>query len=316
MDIQYLLFLQALREAAPAWISAFLSFMSEFTVSPVCIIIPSLLFWCVDKRAGNYLFFTINGSTTVNDAVKITACVYRPWIRDSRVNSTLRATATGYSFPSGHTTTGVALYGGIGVLLKKYGTWAMLLCFIPAVLTGFARNWVGAHTPQDVVIGFLCSLLILFLMAKLLTWLDENPDKDKRIMIIGLAACLALLVYVTVKPYPMDYAADGTLIVDPKEMMTDCFKSVGRMTGFLLGWYIERRMIRFETNVSLRCRILRGICGVATALPIYMFVGKLFVRLLGNNIGGCAKGILIMAYITAIYPFLFTTVEEKCPAWR
>ena len=49
-----------------------------------------------------------------NGALKVTVCAYRPWIRDARIlpyGDSIN-TATGYSFPSGHTMNAATVFGG------------------------------------------------------------------------------------------------------------------------------------------------------------------------------------------------------------
>lgn len=312
-DIEYLLFLQGLRDAAPAWVSTFLSFMSEVTISSFCILLPAVIYWCWSKRAGSYLMFNVTASMVINGLVKNTACVYRPWIRDSRVQSTLMKTATGYSFPSGHTTIGVALYGGIGMLVRKYKRVLLFLCFIPAVITGFARNWVGAHTPQDVVCGFVLSLAMLIVSEKLFDMIEKHPDRDIWVTVIGTAFCAAVLLYVCVKPYPLDYTAEGTLLVDPKTMMIDVFGHIGMAWGFLLGWLLERRWVKFRTDVPALLRVIRAGIGIIAALLISKGLRDPLTACLGAHFGKMAYYFVMLFFITGIYPLCYQAWEKRLP---
>jgi hypothetical protein len=44
-----------------------------------------LLYWCLNKRFGLFAFAGYTAGLALNALVKLTACVYCPWIRDSRV---------------------------------------------------------------------------------------------------------------------------------------------------------------------------------------------------------------------------------------
>ncbi|MHB8660438.1 MAG: phosphatase PAP2 family protein [Minisyncoccota bacterium] len=65
---------------------------------------------------------------------------------------------TSFSFPSGHATAGIALYGFIAFLLcklypKNAGvTTAMAAAIILAV--GFSRLYLGVHFPSDIIAGY------------------------------------------------------------------------------------------------------------------------------------------------------------------
>lgn len=314
-DIEYLLFLQTLRESAPAWLNAVLSFISELAISPFVYLFPAIIFWCVSKEGGVYLLLSQGVARSMNALIKDTACVYRPWIRDSRVQSSLIASATGYSFPSGHTTIATAVYGGCGVLLKKKTgkTWLMLLCFVPALATGFARNWFGAHTPQDVVIGFLTSVVVLYCCAKLAVWLDQHQTKDVMVTIIVCAACAVILLYVSLKPYPLDYAADGSLLVDPAKMTIDAFGDVGMLLSFILAWLAERRFVRFTVaDRSLACRAARGAGGCVLAVVLYKgFIPVLQAAVTQPHASKLLVSCIYMVMIVLVYPALFTFVENR-----
>ena len=120
MDIEYLLLLQSFREYINDALTPFMEMISLFAVTYL-IIVPAFIYWCVDKRSGLYTIVSYNASVAFNAVVKLTFCIYRPWIRDSRVMPAGDAitTATGYSFPSGHTTTATPIYGALAVCARK-----------------------------------------------------------------------------------------------------------------------------------------------------------------------------------------------------
>lgn len=118
------------------------------------------------------------GATMVTQLIKNIACVYRPWKQDARLQIApeAAATATGYSFPSGHATLAASFYGNIAAYLKKYSKWWILPCVLLTLLTAFARNWLGAHTPQDVLVGMMIALVVLLLSKYLLDWADGGQE--------------------------------------------------------------------------------------------------------------------------------------------
>lgn len=315
MDIEYLLFLQNLREGAPAWFNALLTAISEFAIGKFAFLIPAVVFWCVSKEAGSYILASHGFAKALNGLVKNIFCVYRPWIRDARVQSSLMATATGYSFPSGHTTSATATYGGIGVALKrKTGkTWVLVLCLIPAVITGFARNWVGAHTPQDVVVGFALTLGVLFLTEKLFDWLRVHPEKDVWVTVVVCIGSAALLLFASLKPYPLDYAADGTLLVDPDKMTLDVFSDVGLLVGFFVAWLAERRLVRFAVEgCSTALLVARGAIGCAVGAVLYDGYGPVLAAVVPEpHLCKFAVKAAIPLWLIFVYPAIFRFVEKK-----
>ena len=172
MDIQYLLFLQDFRNSIDNALTPFMEGVSMFAVTYL-ILFPVYYYWNRNKKDGLYALVAYYFCMVITPLVKLTACVYRPWIRDSRIVPAGKAivTATGYSFPSGHTTTAAPLAGGMVV-----NTWkeprlrvASVLFAAFIALTMFSRNYLGVHTPQDVCVGLGVSVLSLFFTAKLVS---------------------------------------------------------------------------------------------------------------------------------------------------
>ena len=92
-----------------------------FGETTVIIFLISAIYWCLDKKLAEYILVSQGYADLVNGLAKVVACVYRPWILDSRVYPVNEAIpgATGYSFPSGHTTTATTMFAGL-VLRGKF----------------------------------------------------------------------------------------------------------------------------------------------------------------------------------------------------
>ena len=83
------------------------------------------------------------------------------------------ATVSTYSFPSGHATVSVAVYGALSlVLLRRLTGPARLVCLAAAVLLvsliGFSRLYLGVHFLSDVLAGFSVGLAWLALCVVVL----------------------------------------------------------------------------------------------------------------------------------------------------
>ena len=78
MDITYLLWLQDFRNSInDAW-TPFMEWVSTFGTRGI-LFLPAILYWCIDKKKGLFVFYALKISHTINSVVKLTACVYRPW---------------------------------------------------------------------------------------------------------------------------------------------------------------------------------------------------------------------------------------------
>ncbi len=299
MDIEYLLALQRLREATGIFLAEFMGIVSKIAVSELPVLMICFVYWAFDRQAGKRIIGGLSLGLFVNGLLKLTFCVYRPWIRDARVlpYGDAKVAATGYSFPSGHSTWATACFGGVGEWLRRMG-WralcAVLWVFVALVM--FSRNFLGVHTPQDVLVGFGATALSMFAIYKLEAWTDEDPRRDYFVMIAGLAICAAAVAYYQLKPYPLDYNAGGSLVVDPSAMMIDSFQGVGLLGGYVVGRLIERRGFDFDRELTMRERI---VCGIVGLIPLYLLV-TLGMGLVKSLFGAATKNVVMFAAI-ALY---------------
>ena len=155
MDMEYLLLLQNFREGTNNALTPLMMQISEFVIGIVPLLVVAMVYWVFSKKAGAWILLNVSGTYWLNGILKLTACVYRPWIRDSRVipAEAAFASATGYSFPSGHSTFATAYYGcGAVCCWKQRKTRALSVVMVLLLAaTMFSRNYLGVHTPQDVL---------------------------------------------------------------------------------------------------------------------------------------------------------------------
>ena len=318
MDIRYLLWLQDFRNSiSDAW-TPFMEWVSMFSTTYL-IFIPVFIYWFWDKRKGLYTLVSYYFCMVVTPLVKLTACAYRPWIRDSRILPAGDAitTATGYSFPSGHTTTCAPLAGGVAVDAWKdrRARWVSPILVAWILLTGFSRNYLGVHTPQDVFVAIAVSVLCLIAAAKLFEYLDAHPEKEDRLLLGGFLFCWAAIAYITFKPYPMDVNAGGKLIVDPQKMMNDGYGDLGKMMGFIIARYIEKRWIQFR---PLKKSWLSALLCAALLVPMALLkksVSPIIVQWLGSHWGKLVFSVIYVCYYIALIPLLLKLVgmfQARC----
>ena len=170
MDIKYLLWLQDLRQKAGPAVENFFSIFTDIPFCPASIIFLCAIYWCIEKRMGFFILFSQSAGNFINNFIKNCFCVYRSWIRDSRITppEKVKSGATGYSFPSGHSQNVTNEYGALAYALfrkdksqnKHTWTWAVIVCALTILLVAFSRNFLSVHTPQDVIVGVSEGLLI------------------------------------------------------------------------------------------------------------------------------------------------------------
>ena len=310
LDIQYLLWLQEWRNATNNALTPFFEQLSLFGIRDI-LLLPAFVYWCISKRSGMFILFSYKLSQTFNSIAKLTACVYRPWVRDARIipAGDAIATAGGYSFPSGHTMMATPLYGGLACVTKS----KILRCVFVALIlvTAFSRNYLGVHTPQDVVVGTLLGVLSIYIGHKVFAYLDKHPEKDIHVMILSALMGILTLVYVTYKPYHVDYTADGKLLVDPVKMQIDSWGDAGGFASFALAWFIESRFIKFTPTGINTKGIILCIVGMIPLHWLIWNIGGFMSGMFGPHWGKLAAKTVILFYIVAIWPLVIKLCSNK-----
>lgn len=140
--------------AATAWIEAVTALGSTDIVLLVTVIGALLLLGIGHWHASIALALSVAATQAIVAVLK--ALVERP-----RPEGSTLADASGFSFPSGHSATSVALYVALGLLVAgairgrgpRVAALAAGACVALAV--GASRVYLGVHYPVDVVAGWL-----------------------------------------------------------------------------------------------------------------------------------------------------------------
>lgn len=308
VDIEYLLLLQSFREATGGSLDKFMAYITTYGDELRAMMIAAAIYWCVDKKQGVFTMFAWGASILMNGFLKVTACVYRPWIRDARVIPVdgAKAGATGYSFPSGTATNAAALFGGIA-MNDKITKALRALMILMVLLVGFSRNYLGVHTPQDVLTGCGATVAILFFVRWLLEKADKSRDLDVIILIVGIILNICVMIYAGEKSYPMDYDADGKLIVDPARMAIDTYKSCGFSLAVIISWFIDRRWLKYRPEGSA---LDRAACYTAGILGYFVVLYAVIPLLPANAPGYVLDRFVRLVYVMLIVPFAISRFKH------
>ena len=134
----------------------------------------------------------------------------------------------------------------------------------------------------------------------------SSPTLDIRYLLFLLLCFVAgwlAILYISFKPYPMDYV-DGKLLVDPQKMMVDGYGDIALAISFPVARYIEKRWIRFQsTGVNARGIILCAV-GMIILWAILTYLRPALDSALGNCWGHFANNSVIVFYSIALWPLI------------
>ena len=144
--------LQDLRTAPADAVMIAITELGDTTV--VIAVTAAVLLWLLARRAWRtaaYWLVAIAGASALNTVIKV--ALHRP-----RPNDTLYSGWSAFSFPSGHSTVNLVLYGFLAFLVAYYSRprWRLPVVFASASmisLIAFSRLYLGAHWFSDVAGG-------------------------------------------------------------------------------------------------------------------------------------------------------------------
>ena len=206
------------------------------------IIVASTIFWCINKKFGYKLGFALLTGTIVNTAVKDIVNSARP-IGITGVRSLRLETATGQSFPSGHTQGSTTFW--VSFMLKTKKKWIYVVGILAIMLVGFSRMYLGVHYPVDIIGG----LAIGFIWTLISNYIFEYANKTKKpwILMIIIVPMLIGLIYIRQKTY---YAISGTVL------------------GFYIGYIVETQYIKFDVRSTKVKQLIKFFLGMGILITL------------------------------------------------
>lgn len=263
----------------------------------VFMVLAVVMFWCVNKSQGLYLLSVGCLGTTVNQFLKLACRVPRPWVRDPNftIVESARADATGYSFPSGHTQNAVGTFGCLAMGAKR--NWLRIVFVVLAVLTSFSRMYLGVHTLSDVLVSAGIALLMVAAMHPLFKGLEEHPERGFWILLGLFAVNVLFVIYANTWNFPAD--------VDPENLehgVKNAAKLMGALLGMAVGYGIDMKWIRFQTEASPVGQILKCVLG----LVIVLAIKEGLKPILGSgSLSSAVRYGLITLFAAGIWPLTF-----------
>ena len=231
---------------------SFISFFSEFGEELILIMILGFIFWCYDKKFGIYVGTNVVLGLVLNPMIKNIFWRRRPYFDHEGINcfrpvdasaDIYDINAQGFSFPSGHSTNSVTVYGSIA-RYKKH-PFLTVFAFALPFLVGLSRIVVGVHYPTDVLCGWLLGLVIIFVTPIII----NKTSEEKRWIVflcIFLVSCLGIFYCKT----------------------SDYFTGLGLLGGFFLAVEYEKRFVNFESTRNPIFCVMRVLGGGILFLAI------------------------------------------------
>ncbi|MDE5978288.1 MAG: phosphatase PAP2 family protein [Turicibacter sp.] len=275
MELEIIRFIQSFHTP---FLDQVFEWVTAFGESSLIITIILGIYWCVNKDSGECVAYSFFSSSMLNNIVKNIVKAKRP-IGEEGIRSLRVQTATGYSFPSGHSQGASSTYGALYLLFQRYKCAWMLLILI--LLVGFSRLYLGVHYPKDVIVGIILGFLMSFMSYKLF-----KKIKNKQLLYL-----ITLLIAV---PFVFNSSPDFA-------------RSIGGYLGFVLGVEFEMKYVKFQVNGCSWKRTVRFIIGISFLFLLKSLFKSYFSE---SEFSYFITQVGLMFFCFGLYPFLFSRIER------
>lgn len=201
----------------------------------------AIIYWSFDRTLGLFGLLIMPLSIFITSEVpKDILRLPRPDIRGVAVPT--------YTFPSGHTSGAVCVWGYLAIMLKRPWLWALSITTI--LLVGLSRIILGYHYPGDVIGGIVTGMIFLFFFFYLGTKVVATGFHQMVSNHFFLFIALAIPLSLSFLP----------VFFGPRLM--------GYMTGAGLGYLLARDRLNFEVEGTWQIHVMRNIVGLLILLFI------------------------------------------------
>ena len=243
MDLEITKIIQLMRNPVTDWVFYFLTQLGD---QYAFIVIAVILYWVYDKKYAHKFAFTYMLSALINTGVKEIFKRPRPYIaHPNEVSVEPHWETDGYSFPSGHAqASGVLGYLAydLSKRMKRPFIWKIGIALM--ILVPLSRIYLGQHYLSDVIVGVLLSFFIAHYTFKLI---DLMNDKEEIYTLIVIPFFMVGLIFVQNHTF---------------------FISAGAFIGFAIGYFLEKRYVKYDVMNKPIIQILKVIIGLIGAILI------------------------------------------------
>lgn len=270
--------LRAIQSISCGFLDVFFEGISFLAEKYFIIVLLLGIYWIVGKEFGEYLAYSVLTGMTLNNGLKSAFNLPRP-IGEEGIRTLREETATGQSFPSGHSQASSSLSWSIAAYIKK--KWMYVIAVVYPLLVAFSRMYLGVHYPKDVLAGVLEGLAVSYLCL----WLYKKVRNKLLLYCITFAAMLPFCFF---------------------GVNDDFVKACGMYLGFIVAIWIDKKFINYDTNVPYRARFIRFGLGLAVTGATY---GLLKLVMPDMLIFDFLRYFLLIVVVLGLVPFTFKKIK-------
>jgi len=224
----------------------------SFLGSELFLLITLPIIYFINRKVGFRLSVIVLSGIWLTHLLKAIFKIPRP------PPETWKVEASGYSFPSGHSTNAASYWGFLGYKLRKIPI-AVGLSVLLILLIGYSRVYLRVHRWEDVIVGWIIGLSMIALVEYSARLLEEGK-KLPLILSLSLGASVPfILIGVT---FLVTQGFTSELEVTIKTMST--------LSGIIVGYLIaDSKNLHLEDTLNPCDIALRSIIGLVLIMILY-----------------------------------------------
>ncbi len=233
---------------------AFFSFVTVLGSEGFFLVMLAVVYWSVHKSLGFWgLIIMPLAIFTTSEIPKDIVRLPRPDIRGVTVPT--------YTFPSGHTSGAVSVWGYLAIMIKNRRFWFWSLLII--ILVGLSRVMLGYHFPGDVLGGIVTG--VAFLAIFFGAGLNLSAYHYQKSLSFPVLLFFSLAIPLALSLIPATYAPN----------------LMGYLGGAASGRLFERERIGFDVCGSRAQHLLRALIGLSLVFLIIPGINAIFPHKVG-----------------------------------
>lgn len=291
-------FLYMLERLRTPFLDKIMLAVTELGGETAFLAVAIIIFWCVSKRHGYYILSVGCIGTILNQIMKLSFQIPRPWVLDPNftIVEQAREAATGFSFPSGHTQSAVGTFGSLACITKNKTV--RILAIVIAVLVPFTRMYLGVHTPKDVLVAAAMALVLILILKKLV----YNQEGKYFPYVLGIMTLLVVAFLCYVEFYPFSHTMDQENLASG---LKNAYTFLGSVTAIVIVYIVDRKWLDFPVEAVWWAQIMKVVVGLGLVLGVKSGTKNILNALLGESIGRAARYFLIVIVVGVLWPLTF-----------
>ena len=289
------------------WLAWPMKLLSILGSEPFFLVLLPLVYWNIDRRIGARLGILLIVSVVVNDLLKVTFALPRPFWTVG-IGQLAPSPETSFGFPSGHSQSTAALWMFVALQTKRPRLWVPL-AFVLLVLVALSRLYLGAHFPLDVVGGALIGygLLWIFLRAEkpASRWLGHSLPLQIGAIIVACLAMGALYWLASRRLVAPEQTSLGFDTYVKAIAGLNFAARLGALCGLCGGLALASHFVPFAVKATRAQKSIRFVMGLIVLGVLKLATSKLLPPDVPLAFAGY---FLLTIWVTLVAPWLFVRV--------